>query len=73
MMFGNSIATLSHILGGLCRDRLAGIKSAVAQGDPLLKSSEGIMRLVAASVMSTARAQRCVACFRPAGYELANA
>ncbi|CAM9666023.1 unnamed protein product, partial [Ectocarpus sp. 8 AP-2014] len=40
------------------RHRLADTRAAVANGDPLLRSSEGIMRLIAAAVMSTARAQR---------------
>ncbi|CAM9575627.1 unnamed protein product [Ectocarpus sp. 12 AP-2014] len=40
------------------RHRLADTRAAVASGDPSLRSSEGIMRLIAAAVMSTARAQR---------------
>ena len=38
--------------------RLAGVRTAMAAGDPLLKSSEGVMRLMAAAVMSMAKAQR---------------
>lgn len=41
------------------RGRLASTKAILAEGDPLLKSSEGIMRLMAAAVISMARAQRC--------------
>ena len=68
-VFGSSVAVraLKTCFCGLYRSRLADTKSAVAGGDPLLKTSEGIMRLMAASVMSTSRAQRCAACCRPAG------
>eukprot|EP00903_Cladosiphon_okamuranus_P016992 g15661.t1 len=40
------------------RHRLADAKAAVAGGDSVLRTSEGIMRLVAAAAMSMARAQR---------------
>lgn len=38
--------------------QLAGTKAAMVSGDPLLKSSESVMRLVAAAVMSMTKVQR---------------
>lgn len=45
----------------LHRGRLADTKAALVTGESQLKSSEGVMRLMAAAVMSMARAQRCAA------------
>eukprot|EP00752_Nemacystus_decipiens_P005355 g4856.t1 len=48
----------THRLVESARRRLADAKADVASGDPALRTSEGIMHLIAAAAMSTARAQR---------------